>query len=277
GQLLHRADGRRDQRARPPDPVRARAGGEGRRAAARGGARGGRAGGGGGRGGAGAGRGGRGGARGAGFHRPGRADRAAGGGGAPAAARVNPEKPPDACVCSVPMHCFAPRARASIRGMRAAPATASPLVRRYTLEEFFLLGLPPGHGHYELIAGVLYVVPPPTSRHDLVQSRLNMTFAAYAVAHPNDCVLLVPRSAADLVVEISSPGSAVYDRTAKADTYAALGVRELWLVDLEQRAIERRILAEGGWREAEEYTAPMRLESVVFPGLAVVPDEVFAS
>jgi len=128
------------------------------------------------------------------------------------------------------------------------------------------------------------------------------------VAHPNDCVLFVPRSAiwtsagtylepdlflvsterlremgegprttADLVVEISSPGSAVYDRTAKADTYAALGVRELWLVDLEQRAIERRILAEGGWREAEQYTAPMRLESVVFPGLAVVPDEVFAS
>ncbi len=206
------------------------------------------------------------------------------------------------------MHCFAPRARASIRGMGAAPATASPLVRRYTLEEFFVLGLPPGHGHYELIAGVLYVVPPPTSRHDLVQSRLNMTFAAYAVAHPNDCVLFVPRSAiwrsagtylepdlflvsterlremgegprttADLVVEISSPGSAVYDRTAKADTYAALGVRELWLVDLEQRAIERRILAEGGWREAEQYTGPMRLESVVFPGLAVVPDEVFAS
>src|SRR5439155_1298921 len=83
------------------------------------------------------------------------------------------------------------------------------------------------------------------------------------VALRNDCVLFVPRSAiwtsagtylepdlflvsterlremgegprttADLVVEISSPGSAVYDRTAKADTYAALGVRELWLVDL---------------------------------------------
>jgi len=36
---------------------------------------------------------------------------------------------------------------------------------------------------------------------------------------------------ADLVVEVISPGSAIYDRNTKADTYGALGVRELWLVD----------------------------------------------
>src|SRR2546422_217121 len=94
GQLLHRADGRGDQRARSPDAVRARAGGQGRRAAARGGARGGRAGAGGGGGGAGAGRGGGRRARRAGLHRPGRADRAAGGGGAQAAARVKRENTP---------------------------------------------------------------------------------------------------------------------------------------------------------------------------------------
>jgi Uma2 family endonuclease len=191
--------------------------------------------------------------------------------------------------------------------MGGTPATASPLLRRYTLDEFFTLELPPGHGHYELIAGVLYVVPPPTSRHDLVQSRLNMLFAAYAAAHPNACVLLVPRSAvwtsaatylepdlflvsperlreigegprttADLVVEISSPSSAVYDRTAKADTYAALGVRELWLVDLEQKAVEQRVLGAGSWREAKVHAGSTRLESAVFPGLIAVPDEVFA-
>jgi Uma2 family endonuclease len=191
--------------------------------------------------------------------------------------------------------------------MGAAPATASPLVRRYTLEEFFALELPPGHGHYELIAGVLYVVPPPTSRHDRVQSRLNMAFAAYAASHPDACVLFVPRSAiwtsaatylepdlflvsqerlrdmgdeprtsADLVVEISSPGSVVYDRTAKADTYAALGVRELWLVDLEQSAIERRVLAGARWGEPRRGSGATSVESAVFPGLTVVPDEVFA-
>ncbi|HZP41099.1 MAG TPA: Uma2 family endonuclease [Candidatus Binatia bacterium] len=92
--------------------------------------------------------------------------------------------------------------------MGAAPATASPLVRCYTLEEFFALELPPGHGHYELIAGVLYVVPPPTGRHDRVQSRLNLTFAAHAAA--------------------------------------------------------------------ERHTGSTPLESVIFPGLTVVPEEVFA-
>jgi Uma2 family endonuclease len=191
--------------------------------------------------------------------------------------------------------------------MGGAPATASPLVRRYSLEEFFALELPPGHGHYELIAGVLYVVPPPTNWYDLVQSRLILTFAAYAAAHPDVCTLLVPRSAvwtstatylepdlflistdrlkaignaprttADLVVEISSPGSAVYDRTAKADTYAALGVRELWLVDLEHEAIERRVLAEESWGDVQVRSGSTWLESAVLPGLVVVLDELFA-
>jgi hypothetical protein len=121
-------------------------------------------------------------------------------------------------------------------------------VHRYTLEEFFALDPPPGGGHYELIAGVLYVVPPPDGSHNLTASRLVGVFSAYATTHPERCVLFVPRTAiwtsantyvepdlflvrsdalarmgadrlttADLVVEILSPSSAVYDRTAKAD------------------------------------------------------------
>ncbi len=73
-------------------------------------------------------------------------------------------------------------------------ATASPLVHRYTLDEFFELDAPPGGWYYELIAGVLYMVPPPTGPHHLVASRLNLTFAAYVSAHPNRCLLFVPRT-----------------------------------------------------------------------------------
>jgi Uma2 family endonuclease len=36
---------------------------------------------------------------------------------------------------------------------------------------------------------------------------------------------------ADIVVEIHSPSNALYDRRTKADTYKAMRVRELWLVD----------------------------------------------
>ena len=183
--------------------------------------------------------------------------------------------------------------------------TASPLVHRYRLDEFFALEPPPGGGHYELIAGVLYMVPPPTGPHHLAASRLILVFAAYAAAHPDRCTLFVPRApiwtpadtylepdlflvaterlrtmdageltTADLVVEILSPGSAMYDRTAKADTYAALGVRELWLVDLEGRSIEQRALVDGAWQVVGRHGGATPFAAQVFPGLGVVPADV---
>lgn len=192
--------------------------------------------------------------------------------------------------------------------MDAPAPTASPLVRRYRLDEFFTLDPPPGGGHYELIAGVLYMVPPPTGPHHLVASSLNLVFATYAAAHPDRATLFVPRApiwtpadtylepdlflvaserlrtmdageltTADLVVEILSPGSATYDRTAKADTYAALGVRELWLVDVERRSIEQRVLGEGAWTVRGTYAGAASLEADTFPGLVVVPAAVFAA
>jgi Uma2 family endonuclease len=189
--------------------------------------------------------------------------------------------------------------------MSTPAPTASPLVRRYRLDEFFALDPPPGGGHYELIAGVLYMVPPPGGVHHLVASRLNIRFAAYVSAHPDLATLFVPRapiwtsadtylepdlflvatdrlktmdagelSTADLVVEISSPSSAMYDRTAKADTYAALGVRELWLVDVERRAIEQRVLTDGVWVVRDTFAGDAAVRADVFPGLAVAVADV---
>lgn len=181
--------------------------------------------------------------------------------------------------------------------------TTSPLVHRYTLEEFHELEPPPGGGHWELIAGVLYMVPPPARPHSEAVSRLNMIIAAYLLAHPTRGTLYVPRAAvgtrpdtwlepdlyvvsaerlatlgdddpmsvADLVVEVSSPSTAVYDRTTKADTYAALGVRELWLIDMDRRAIERRIT--GG--TVTVFVGEERCDAVTFPGLRATPHQVF--
>ena len=185
-------------------------------------------------------------------------------------------------------------------------ATTSPLVHRYTLDEFFELEAPPAGGHYELIAGVLYMVPPPTGPHHMVASRLVSPFSAYATAHPDRCMLFVPRApiwtsadtylepdlflvsaqrlktmdpgrmtVADLVVEIMSPGSAMYDRTAKADTYAALGIPELWLVDLESRTIEQRVLADGVWAVGGTFAGNAAVNAQTFPGLRVIPADIF--
>ena len=191
--------------------------------------------------------------------------------------------------------------------MSTPAPTASPLVRRYRLDEFFELDPPPGGGHYELIAGVLYMVPPASGPHHLAASRLNLLFAAYASSHPERATLFVPRapiwtpadtylepdlflvatdrlrtmdagelSTADLVVEILSPSSAMYDRTAKADTYAALGVRELWLVDHDHRAIEQRVLVDGAWGRRGTFAGQEAVRAEAFPDLAVVPAELFS-
>jgi len=53
--------------------------------------------------------------------------------------------------------------------------------------------------------------------------------------------------APDWVCEILSPSTATYDRGEKRDTYAANGVRHLWLVDPEVRQIEVFELTGGKW------------------------------
>lgn len=50
------------------------------------------------------------------------------------------------------------------------------------------------------------------------------------------------RDKADLVVEIISAGTAIYDHNTKSDTYAALGVKELWLVNPLTKTVEVRTL-----------------------------------
>jgi Uma2 family endonuclease len=192
--------------------------------------------------------------------------------------------------------------------MTAPAPTTSPLVRRYTIDEFFALDEPGDGSHYELIAGVLYVVPPPTGPHHTTAVRLNKLFVRLAGPEPGRWEVFFPRSAiwtsadtylepdlfllsrervatvdvgrlttADLVVEIVSSSSAIYDRNTKADTYAALGVRELWLVDPERRTVEVRVLEGDRWGARRTSAEDAAVESTVFPGLVVSARDVFAA
>jgi Uma2 family endonuclease len=139
----------------------------------------------------------------------------------------------------------------------------SPLSRRYTLEEFWALPEPEDHARYELIGGYLFMVPRPNPPHGDVGARMNLALVKFIlennvdgqVHHPrepiwrsvDDATYLEPdmmyvsnalraqmgdkRTSADIVFEYVSRSTSIYDRTTKADTYLALGVRELWLID----------------------------------------------
>ena len=149
--------------------------------------------------------------------------------------------------------------------------TTSPLVRTYTLQEFWELPEPADRSKFELIKGVLYVSPPPDETHDDAFGNLNKQLQRAVDRHGYSGTIYAPRAAlwidddtylepdlmyisdelkehmrpgrktrADIVVEILSPKTALYDRTTKSDTYRAMGVREMWLMDDESKEVEVR-------------------------------------
>ena len=181
--------------------------------------------------------------------------------------------------------------------------STSPLVKTYTLEEFWELPEPPDRSKLELIAGVLYMTPPPGYLHSNAASRLIRLLIDHQTKTGDKGKLYIPRagivkgpnswlepdffyiaadtkalsdpkypqyfSTADLVVEVISPSSAIYDRNTKADTYAALGVKQLWLVDEVSGIIELRTLDGEQYGPSVVFERDDYLKSVVFPGLEV--------
>ncbi len=164
-----------------------------------------------------------------------------------------------------------------MQALDTAPEVSfSPLLHSYTLEEFWSLPDPDDRSHYELIGGCLFMVPPPDPPHGSIDSRLNKSLVQYLLAHQKDGEVHHPRepiytdrfagtylepdmmyvsqellermgrkrTSADIVFEYLSASNAIYDRTTKAHTYLALGVRELWLVDHSTMTVEVRYATE---------------------------------
>ena len=184
----------------------------------------------------------------------------------------------------------------------------SPLLRQYTLEEFWALPEPKDRSRYELIGGYLFMVPPPDWPHDDFDARLNESLVLFVASHGEpgkvfhprasiytDDTYLEPdmmyvsnelaakmgkrRTSADIVFEYLSKSSANYDYTTKADTYLALGIRELWLIDSDNKWIEVRhkIIHEDSpaW-QIIRYSGGHFAESHVLEGWRVSVDELFA-
>jgi Uma2 family endonuclease len=147
----------------------------------------------------------------------------------------------------------------------------SPLQRRYTVEELWELPERSDHSHYNLIGGYLFLVPPPEPPHgDVVSQTCSLLVSFLLDANDNGVHYFPPEpiyrrenstylepdmfyvseslrarmgpqhTSADIVFEVLTRGTNIYDRTTKADTYLALGIRELWLIDPYAETIEVR-------------------------------------
>ena len=70
--------------------------------------------------------------------------------------------------------------------------------------------------------------------------------------HKKDGVYGAP----ELVVEVLSPGTAIYDRGDKKDIYQANGVKEYWLIDPDGRSVEVYLLINGVYKLNAIYRLP---------------------
>jgi len=182
--------------------------------------------------------------------------------------------------------------------------TTSPLVKTYTLQEFWELPEPSDHSKLELIKGVLYMSPPPGEIHDQAFSNLNKElvraldrvgyrgsiFAPRAAIWIDEDTYVEPdlmyvsdelkaqmepgrRTRADIVIEIVSPSNSEYDRKTKSDTYRAMRVREMWLVDTDKKEVEVRSFEAG---KAAVYKIGDILRSEVLPKIEIPVAALFS-
>lgn len=182
----------------------------------------------------------------------------------------------------------------------------APMPEKVTLDEY--LSLPETTVPHELVDGELRLPAAPSPWHqtilnriaraleDFVESRnLGLVFrapvdvildsASALVLQPDIIYIRRERGrivreriegAPDLVIEVLSPGTRDYDRTEKSTRYAAAGVTEYWLADLENRTIEIRRLDQRPPVTVAVFTASDTLTSPLLSGFTLPVASVFA-
>lgn len=161
---------------------------------------------------------------------------------------------------------------------------------------------------YELINGELVKKQSPTLQHQRISANIqfalrlyaNQTNAGEALYAPLDVVLddgnayhpdvffvkkersfilenieEVVMGAPDLVVEILSKSTGIYDRGVKKDIYEKYGVREYWLVDPRTSTIELYSYTEQRYKLVALLEANETLKSIALEGFEMDLGEVF--
>ncbi len=188
----------------------------------------------------------------------------------------------------------------------ALPAKHVPGPRQgqWTYEDY--AALPNDGRRYEVMNGVLIIAPAPTPEHQSVSTLLLVHLFQYSqaiglgkiLAAPLD-VELAPKKviqpdilvvlnanlhkiaekrfigAPDLVVEIASPGTEIYDRLSKYEAYEQAGVSEYWIVNPGDKSVEVSFLERGVFEPLGMFQGEATIPSRVVPGIVNVQVKQF--
>ena len=142
------------------------------------------------------------------------------------------------------------------------------VAHRWTRDD--ILALPEDGNRYELVDGELLVTPAPRRPHQRAVAELFRQLDPFVREHAVGELMISPadvearpgewyqpdlfverlvagRPARDwnqggiprLIIEVSSPSTARYDRSIKRPAFQDAGVEEFWIVDLDARLVER--------------------------------------
>jgi Uma2 family endonuclease len=168
-----------------------------------------------------------------------------------------------------------------------------------TIEEF--KKLPEGPPYYDYVRGEAIELNKPTGRHSHIQIRVGNLLYEHVKAHQLGVlygeidVELIPdlwfgpdlvylseehrdrydeasgdlHGVPDLIVEITSPSTAAYDRVGKFSDYYDAGVPWYWIVDQDSLTIEEYQWTQGGYVRAASVGAGQVFRPRLFAGLEI--------
>ena len=163
------------------------------------------------------------------------------------------------------------------------------------------------HRKRELIWGVVREPPAPRFGHQSLVLQIGMLLKLHVRAHDLGAVCVSPADvilderedlivqpdvffirkermaivrdqvwgAPDLVVEVSSPGTAEYDSVTKVEWYRRYGVRECWIVDPRSRGVTVIDLQATGAEAPRRFSGDEQVRSAVLPAFGAAARELF--
>jgi Uma2 family endonuclease len=175
----------------------------------------------------------------------------------------------------------------------------------YTYKDYMVW---PENFRAELVDGDIFIMPAPIPRHqkllfklakkldDFTEKAGGDVFPApltvrlfpkeddrdLTVFEPDIIVVLdkskigdrVIKGAPDMLVEVLSPSTALYDQNVKLDKYEAAGVREFWIIDPGDEKLQVYTLKNGRYQKCE-YSKTDTVEVSILPGCSVKLDLIF--